>query len=288
MFPIKDENPTTRTAFVTLAILAACVAAWFGPQGGLSESMVVTLDEQVRLDEQTAFSFERAVIPCELTSGEALSVEEIATTLQTGGADCIEGDDPLFDDKIVWLAAITSIFLHGGLAHLGGNMLFLWIFGNNIEDRLGHLPFLAFYLVGGVVATLGHVAVQPSSTIPLVGASGAIAAIMGAYAVWFPDAPIRTFAFLRLIDIRARWYLGIWFVFQFFTGTDSSVAWVAHVAGFVFGLFVGGLVRVTRPELVGPTLPDEDDVLDTTGGIGRGPLPHPFDTLRRRRNGPFG
>ncbi len=285
VFPLRDENPTTRRPIVTLAILALCAFAWFGPQQGLSEPMTVDGGELPTIDEQTAFTFEQAVIPCELTTGEALSAAEITSTLR-GAGTCVDGDDPFVADKNVWLAAITSIFLHGSLMHLLGNLWFLWIFGNNIEDRLGAIPFTVFYLVGGVVATLGHVMVQPSSTIPLVGASGAIAAVMGAYAVWFPDAPIRTFALFALVDIRARWYLLVWFVFQFFTGSDSRVAWVAHVAGFVFGLFIAGVIRVTRPERVGPTRPDQVDVLDSTGGIGRGPLPHPSDRFRRT-DGPF-
>jgi membrane associated rhomboid family serine protease len=128
-------------------------------------------------------------------------------------------------------------------------MLFLWIFGNNIEDRLGPVRFLAFYVVGGVVATLAHVLLNLDSTVPMVGASGAIAAVMGAYLVWFPDAPVRTALFFFLITvvrIRAKWVLGFWFVLQFFTSPNSGVAWAAHVGGFVFGVLVALLVRTNR------------------------------------------
>src|SRR3712207_1306908 len=136
------------------------------------------------------------------------------------------------------------MFLHGSLLHLGGNLLYLWIFGNNVEDRLGHVGYLAFYVVGGVVATLAHVAVNADSTIPLVGASGAIAAVMGAYLVWHPNARINTLVmmiFITFVRVKAKWLLAFWFVLQFFTGNDSGVAWMAHVGGFVFGV-VGGLL----------------------------------------------
>ena len=143
------------------------------------------------------------------------------------------------------------MFLHGSIAHLAGNLLFLWIFGNNIEDRLGRVRFLGFYLVGGVVATLTHVLLDVQSTIPMVGASGAIAAVMGAYLMWFPDAPVRTAIFLGIpwiVRIRAKWVLWLWFVLQFLTSPNSGVAWAAHVGGFVFGMVVGLLIRVVpRP-----------------------------------------
>jgi membrane associated rhomboid family serine protease len=134
------------------------------------------------------------------------------------------------------------MFLHGGLLHLAGNLVFLWIFGNNVEDRLGHVPYLGFYLVGGVVATLAHVFVNADSTVPVVGASGAIAAVMGAYLVWYPNARIKTVIFAFFIfftEVRAKWLLGIWLLLQFFTSDNSGVAWVAHVGGFAFGALVG-------------------------------------------------
>jgi membrane associated rhomboid family serine protease len=138
------------------------------------------------------------------------------------------------------------MFLHGSWLHIGGNMLFLWVFGNNIEDRMGWLPYLLFYLVAGVVATLAHVAVQPASTVPLIGASGAVAGVMGAYLVLFPNVQIRSLLIFILVlirDIPAKWLLGFWFVFQFFTNPAEGVAWVAHVGGFVFGALVAFLLR---------------------------------------------
>ena len=146
-----------------------------------------------------------------------------------------------------WTTVFTSMFLHGGLLHVGGNMLFLWIFGNNIEDVMGSLSYVGFYLLSGLVAAAAHIAVQPNSTVPVVGASGAIAGVMGAYMVLFPNVRIRTvfilifFFFLR--DIRAKYLLGFWFLLQFFTNPAEGVAWVAHVGGFVFGAIVGFFLR---------------------------------------------
>jgi membrane associated rhomboid family serine protease len=157
----------------------------------------------------------------------------------------------LFRHKNVWLALVTSIFLHGSILHLAGNMLFLWVFGNNIEDHLGHVAYLVFYLAAGIIATAAHIAVQPDSTLPVVGASGAIAGVMGAYLVWFPRARVTTLIILIIIPIvtsmPAMWLLLLWFVSQFFTAADSSVAWVAHVAGFLLGVLVAALVRTSQP-----------------------------------------
>jgi membrane associated rhomboid family serine protease len=137
--------------------------------------------------------------------------------------------------KNVWLAVVVSMFLHGGLLHLGGNMLFLWIFGNNIEDRLGRVRYLLFYLAAGVVATASQVALDPSSVLPMIGASGAIAGVMGAYLLLYPNARILSLLFVFPVEIRAKWLLGFWFVSQFFLSPSSGVAWGAHVGGFVFG-----------------------------------------------------
>jgi len=278
VLPLKDENPTTTTPFVTFAIIALCVVVFFGPQGGAS-------DQNAALN----FNLEYAAIPCEIFTGESLSVEEVENTFNGGDATaCQDGEasPAAFPDKNPFLGAVTSIFLHGGIMHLLGNMWSLWIFGNNIEDRLGHVKYTIFYLAGGVVATIAHYLVQPSSTIPVVGASGAIAAIMGAYLVWFPNAPIRTIVFYFLRDITAKWFLGIWFIMQFFTGANSGVAWMAHVGGFVFGALIGLLVRGT--DFGSREISRSEDVLtwDDTGGVGHGPLPHPFEHRWGRDDGP--
>src|SRR5712691_5414609 len=143
---------------------------------------------------------------------------------------------------------LMSMFLHGGWLHLGGNMLFLWIFGDNIEDRLGHLTYLAFYLICGIVANLAQVEVDPTSVVPAVGASGAIAGVLGAYAVTFPGAQIRVLVpilFFFVLEVPAFLMIGIWFVTQFFSGVaaltaasmqSAGIAWWAHVGGFVCGI----------------------------------------------------
>jgi len=148
--------------------------------------------------------------------------------------------------------ALTSMFLHGGWIHLIGNMLFLWVFGDNVEDRFGHVRFLLFYLAGGFVAAAAHVLSDPNSIVPTIGASGAVAAVLGAYLFLFPGARVLTLVplgfFLQTVELPARLFLGIWFVLQFLFGASSlasarsgsagGVAWWAHVGGFVFGLAV--------------------------------------------------
>ncbi|MDD9372222.1 MAG: rhomboid family intramembrane serine protease [Acidimicrobiales bacterium] len=255
MLPLRDENPVRTTPVVTWAIVAACIAAFLFWQPGPFSSTSADLE----------FNLRNAAIPCELVTGEPLTSDEIVATFQLGDDQaCDVGDPaspPLDPGKNVWLAAVVSMFLHGSLLHIAGNMLFLWVFGNNIEDRLGHVGFALFYLAGGLAATAGHVLVDPSSTVPVVGASGAIAAVMGAYLVWYPDAPVRTlviFFFITIMDIRAKWLLGFWFVLQFFTDPNDGVAWMAHVAGFAFGVLVALALRgfVRRPParpLPGPT-----------------------------------
>jgi membrane associated rhomboid family serine protease len=267
VIPLKDENPTSRPAIVTIAIVIACAVVWFLVQEGQPERRDVdTLPGPV--SGTLAFNLEYAAVPCEVLTQDPLDAEEVLNTF-VGGDDtsCEEQSrsPEVFPDKSIWLSVLFSMFLHGGLLHLGGNLLYLWIFGNNVEDRLGHVGYLAFYLVGGVVATLAHVAVNADSTVPLVGASGAIAAVMGAYLVWHPNARINTLVmmvFITFVQVRAKWLLGFWLVLQFFTGNDSGVAWVAHVGGFVFGVVAGLLIgpgsssgrrRSRRPVLGDPS-----------------------------------
>ena len=230
MSPLKDYNPTRTAPVVTILLIVLCVGIYFGFQ---------------TQGDQGEFTYRRAAVPCEVVTGQPMTEEEIVT------GDCTRRDteDPVFPAKSVLAALVTSIFLHGSLLHLGGNMLFLWVFGNNIEDQMGKPLYLVFYLVSGVVATFAHIALDPGSTIPLVGASGAIAGVMGMYLVLFPRVQIRSLIIFFLImfrDIEARWLLGIWFVMQFFTGQDSGVAWAAHVGGFVFGVLVGLFWRARR------------------------------------------
>jgi membrane associated rhomboid family serine protease len=134
------------------------------------------------------------------------------------------------------------MFLHGGIAHLFGNMWFLWLFGNNVEEAYGHLRYLAVYVLAGVVATLGFVAMHPGNTTPLIGASGAIAGVLGSYLVLFPGKMILAVAFLMVIPVPAAIFLVLWFVGQFAVA-DAGVAWEAHVTGFVFGVVASGVFR---------------------------------------------
>lgn len=247
MIPIRDENPTVHKPLVTLLLIGACLAIYFFVQPVGQGALVQRSDRGA--GEDIEFNVRNAAIPCEVTEGRPLTVDELRDTFNDGDdTACVDDPtSPEFDpDKNVYLAILYSMFLHGGLLHIAGNMLFLWVFGNNIEDRMGKVPYLLFYLAGGLAAALAHIFVQPQSTVPVVGASGAIAAVMGAYLVLFPDAPIRTVIIFYLIlfrDISAKWLLGFWFVSQFFINPNSGVAWVAHVGGFVFGAIVALLFR---------------------------------------------
>ena len=161
-----------------------------------------------------------------------------------------------------WPTVVTSIFLHGGWMHFLGNMLYLWIFGDNVEDRLGHSTYLALYLAFGGVAALGQVAVHPTSVIPMIGASGAIAGVMGAYFVLYPRSRVLTVVFIiffiDLIEIPAIFFLGVWFLMQLSNGVvgslgsqvaDGGVAFWAHVAGFAAGVLTGVLWRMREVRL---------------------------------------
>jgi membrane associated rhomboid family serine protease len=155
------------------------------------------------------------------------------------------------------LTLITSLFFHASFAHIIGNMLYFWVFGNNIEDKLGHIRFIFFYLSCGIVATLGHIITAPNSKIPLIGASGAISGILGAYLLLYPRAKILVlmpfFYFWRIVKVQALWFLLFWIILQFFYGTTSyaltnasvegGVAWFAHIFGFFAGIILLGLMK---------------------------------------------
>jgi membrane associated rhomboid family serine protease len=181
-------------------------------------------------------------VACEVLTGERVADRPDGCENDIGG--------PLPRDKSVYLALLTAMFLHGSTAHLAGNMLFLWVFGNNVEDRLGTLRYLALYLVGGVAATLGYAAVNARAPVPLIGASGAIAAVMGAYLVLFPRGRILTAiatAAFQVVYVPAAVVLVLFFVTQFLT-PDNEVAWEAHVAGMVAG-FLGALALSRLPSV---------------------------------------
>ena len=237
MIPLKDYNPTRSTPVVTVVLITACV--------------FIFVFVQPKDVDDARFSYETAAIPCEVVEGRPLTRVEIRDTF-TGDNEACESSPETparFPGKNVYLAVLYSMFLHGGWLHLIGNMLFLWVFGNNIEDTRGKFPYLVFYLLAGLAATAAHIAVQPDSTVPVVGASGAIAGVMGAYLVLYPNVPIRSLLFLgffvTFLDVQAKWLLGAWLVLQFFTNPAEGVAWVAHVGGFVFGVAAGLLWRAT-------------------------------------------
>jgi membrane associated rhomboid family serine protease len=227
VIPLRDANPTQRTPVVTMGLIVACVIVFLLQLGEMASGGEAALGALVT---------EWGIVPAELVAA-----------LRSGAYGSLEA-----------ATLLTSQFLHGSLLHIGGNMLYLWIFGNNIEDRFGRLRFLAFYLVGGVVAGLAQVAIDPDSTIPTIGASGAIAATLGAYLVLFPRARVTTAIFLvfffQLIDVPAVIVLAAWFILQLLDGIGSlsmtaataegGVAFFAHIGGFVFGAAVGLSVRL--------------------------------------------
>src|SRR3954451_16053377 len=226
MIPLRDRNPTRRTPIITFALIAACFAVF------ALELWISFRDGDQALER---FFEVWGAVPSKITAA-------------------INAGD--WSSQAI-LGIFGSMFLHGGWLHILGNMLFLWIFGNNVEDRLGRIPFLLFYLVGGIAAALTQVWIAPTSDVPLVGASGAIAAVLGVYFVLYPGARILALVFLgffyQLLEVPALIVLGYWFVLQLISGfgalgantADSGVAFFAHIGGFVAGLAVGFVVRLT-------------------------------------------
>jgi membrane associated rhomboid family serine protease len=223
LLPIRDMNPTRRTPVFTLLIILVCLVIYFAVQTG---------EEQL---------YQAASIPCEVTTGEPLSSIEIS------GGPCTVGDTPVFPDKNIWFSILASIFFHGSIGHVLSNLWVLFIFGNNIEDAFGHVPYLIFYLAAGLIASGAHILLQPESTLPVVGASGAIAGVMGAYAVLFPRARVVSIVppfFFWPFALPAMLFLAIWFLSQFLlAGGGTNIAWEAHVAGFLFGVLVALVAR---------------------------------------------
>ncbi len=245
LIPISDANPTRRFPVVTVALIALNVVAFFATPG-LGQTQ-----------ESQRYFFEHAPIACQLDGscppGFPFPGEGIGDFL---------------------ISVVYSTFLHAGFLHIIGNMLFLWVFGNNVEDFLGRGKFLGFYLLGGITASFAHViwslATSPevctqadfSACIPSVGASGAVAAVMGAYLLLYPKARVNVlvpiFIFITIIQMSAIAVLVIWFVYQFLIAYQdivgiTEVAWAAHVGGFVFG-FIGILILGGRPHRPTPVL----------------------------------
>lgn len=208
MFPLKDVNPSRTFPLMTMSIIAANVAV-FIHQIGLG-------------NEAQAFVFTYGATPVKIT----MSIKEGFKNLHP------------------FLTLLTSQFLHGGLAHIIGNMWFLWIFGDNVEDAMGKIRFLIFYILCGIAAALTHIFFHPNSKIPMVGASGAISGVLGAYFILYPRARILTFVFLfpfifDVVALPALIYLGFWFLLQvLYAPFGGPVAWLAHIGGFVCGIFL--------------------------------------------------
>jgi membrane associated rhomboid family serine protease len=255
MLPVKDDNPTRRFAFVTFIIIAVNVVAFLAWEPSFARGP----DAQVR---QTVFFFCHAMIPYEvihhtsLGDGGPAAREAIADsgTVPPGQAGGFQEFLAQSCPHKNWLASVfESMFLHGGWLHIGGNMLFLWVFGNNVEDKLGAVKYLLFYLASGIAAAATQVALIHSGTnaiIPNLGASGAIAGVLGAYLVMFPRRRVLTlvfFFFITFVYLPAFVVLGLWFVLQLFNGVGAlsqrvnaggGVAVWAHIGGFAFGLLM--------------------------------------------------
>jgi membrane associated rhomboid family serine protease len=235
--PLRDDVPVRRTAWVTIALIAINVIVFLFVQPSAFQNPPDREDAPTYRDfqrsvEATEFSYRWGAVPCEIESGTQVSE-------RPGACDEWVPVNP-DEHKSVYLALLTCMFLHGSVLHLAGNMLFLWVFGNNVEDRLGRLGYLALYLIGGVIATLGFVVTNAGSSEPVIGASGAIAAAMGAYLVFHPRGRVLTVvatAAVQLVYVPAAVVLGLFFVTQFFTG-EESVAWEAHAVGMVAGALV--------------------------------------------------
>ncbi len=244
VLPVHDTNPTRRTPVVTYLLIAINVVAFL-----LSPVATHVLggDAVTQQCRQVAFFDRYAAEPKEVLSNEqqpSAATGQVATEGERVG--CAAQSPPPFAKTPV-LSVLTAMFLHGGWLHLLGNMLFLYVFGDNVEDRLGRLKYLLFYLVGGYVATYGFSLFDASSTQPLIGASGAIAAVLGAYLVLYPRAKVwslLTFLFFFPVRLPAWLVLGSWFVLQYvyFRGASlaqgSGVAYGAHVVGFLFGVLL--------------------------------------------------
>ena len=219
--PLNDENPTAGKTYVTIALIVINILVFLWSYLRSAEGFQVVM-------------FQFGMIPAEIMHGIELT--------------------PQFSSPI-YFTPFTSMFMHGGFLHLAGNMLYLWIFGDNIEDTLGHLKFLIFYILSGVAAALSFAFIKPGSTVPMIGASGAISGILGAYLIRYPQARVYTLFwflfFIRIIPVPAFFVLGFWFILQVISGSSAiayakggGVAWFAHIGGFIFGVLVFLIFRL--------------------------------------------
>ena len=227
MFPIHDDNPTRITPYVTYVLLSACVLVFFWQ---------ISLGEAA---QQAVYSF--GVIPSVLFASKSLPAE--------------------LEILPAWLTIFSSMFLHGGWMHLIGNMLYLWVFGNNVEDAMGHRRFIVFYLACGLLAALTQAVLNPDSEIPMIGASGAISGVLGAYLLLHPHARILVVIPIIIVIftpwIAAYWVLGFWFVLQLINSLTSAsdvggVAYGAHIGGFLAGMLLIPLFKYRHVPLFSP------------------------------------
>ncbi|WP_367871280.1 rhomboid family intramembrane serine protease [Luteolibacter sp. Populi] len=232
-FPISDDDRHLMSpAWVSIGLLVANVIMF-----------VVQLMDP-------AFTYGWSVIPYEITHGTDLT-QPVRLIIPGHGSEII----PQMPGPVpIYLTIFSAMFMHGGWAHIGGNMLYLWIFGDNVEHRFGPLKFLAFYLVSGIVATFAQIATGMESVIPNLGASGAIAGVLGAYLVLFPRNMVNAIFFFRIVSLPAVFVIGMWAVTQFVSGygaiamteqTSGGVAYAAHIGGFIAGVVMGLVSRLS-------------------------------------------
>jgi membrane associated rhomboid family serine protease len=271
LIPLKDNVPTSRFAWVTVALIAVNVGFFVWQLSFSGDEASNSRLQQLGVTERDQNSVEYGAIPYRVlnpgencafgvTEGGGGSEADIVcqgTTEYREAQRAGENGAPFvsYDNPPWFLTILTSMFMHGGILHIVFNMLFLWIFGNNVEDAMGPIRYLLFYLLAGVAAVYAQAALDPSGTVPMIGASGAVAGVLGAYALLLPRARVLTAVilifFVTLIEIPAFVMLGIWFVLQFVPAIgqvavpdvagDGGVAYFAHVGGFLFGL---ALVKV--------------------------------------------
>ena len=234
MFPLRDNNPTLATPIATMLLIALNLASWVLLQGFGGEPVLT-----------------RSVCEYGLIPGELLGLVAPGTRVELGDQTyCVLGQGS-------WSAVFSSMFMHGSWFHILGNMWFLWVFGNNVEDVMGRVRYVVFYLLCGVAAAMAQVLASPHSIVPMVGASGAIGGVMGAYAITFPQARVETLIFLgfivRTVSVPAIGMLGYWFILQLIGGLPSlaaesagGVAFWAHVGGFVAGVVLTFVFRNPR------------------------------------------
>ena len=236
LFPISDDDQDVSIVpWVTYALLAANIALFLF---------------QLSNPE---FTYGWSVIPKEITSGIDIVDSQVIEVEDHGRAEIPQAPGP----KPIWLTLLSAMFMHGGFGHIAGNMLYLWIFGNNVENRFGHRWFLIFYLLSGLVASFAQIMLAPNSIIPNLGASGAIAGVMGAYLVLFPHNRVNAVFFYHIVTIPALYVLGFWIAMQLFSSVGSiaststsggGVAYMAHVGGFVAGVAAALFYRLQLPE----------------------------------------